>query len=1118
VFGFGAPTCGDGRVVDLTVAYGRHFREAGRACREVPVDERLRERRLLVGLTQAQLAERAGVSLRAVRNAERGHVRSSRAETTRRLLAVLAVADPVGALRIGVLGPLVVHQAGEPVELGADKQRRLLALLALRPNRPVRREEIVDALWGDDPPSSCLGLLHTYVARLRKALEPRRVRQEPARVVITVDGGYLLSVDEEQLDLLRFDAAVRRAEQAASAGDPAAAEQHWLDALGAWRGPVLAGLDGFSHDPMCHALTARRSAAVLSYAEAAGARGHHDDAVTQLRALVAAEPLHEIAHARLMLALAGSGRQAAALEVFDDIRRRLSDELGIDPGAELSAAHERVLRPDTPDLRHRPAQLPADVSGFTGRAPQLASLGHLLPDDGTDVRIAVVTGTAGVGKTALAVHWAHRWRDRFPDGQLYLDLRGYGPERRVEPGDALAGFLRALGVAGAEIPAEEDQRAARFRTELDDRQLLLVLDNAGSVEQVRPLLPGSAGCSVLVTSRATLPALIARHGAHRVLLDLLTQGESMDLLRTLLGARVAAERVAAEALVEYCVRLPLALRLAVELALARPDVSLAELATELADERRRLDLLDGGGDPHTEVRAVFSWSYRHLPVDAARMFRLWGLHPGRTLSVDAAAALAAVELAEARRLIDVLVRAHVAEELRPGRYQLHDLLRVYAAELAGADRAALTRLFDHYVAAAALAMDLHVPQERHLRPAPPPSRFPDWRPANPQEWLETERHNLLAVASHATRNGWPEHIRLLSGILWKYLDLGGYHEDALMLHTHASAFADPGDKTNPLTLIGLGYWRVGRSREALSYLEEALDGARESGNRNTESYVLNALGLVCRALGRFADALSYLEQALELARETGDRNSEGLVLVVLGTACRGMGRYADAVRYLELALVTARETGDRTSEGYVRVNLGDVLSARGMHEAAVSSVEEGLALFAETGTRASEGYALGILGGALRSLGRYDEALARLAQALAVSRETGGRTNEGVALKHLGDVHRELGRYDEASRELTEALMIARECADRGVESRVLASLGSLARARGRTTEAAGFFRDALDIAIETNCIGDQACAHRGLGEATGEHEHWQRALALYAEMGVPEADEVRARLNRVRV
>lgn len=1082
------------------------------------MDDRLRERRLLAGLTQAQLAERAGVSLRAVRNAELGHVRSSRAETSRRLLAVLAAANPVTPLRIGVLGPLAVHLGGEPVELGAEKLRRLLALLAIQPNRPVRREEIVDVLWGDDPPSSCLGLLHTYVARLRKALEPGRVRQEPARVITTVDGGYLLSVDEERLDLLRFDAAVQRAEQAASAGDSAAAEQHWLDALSTWRGPVLAGLDGFRHHPVCHALTARRSAAVLAYAEVAGAQGNHEDAVPQLRALIAAEPLHELAHARLMLALAGSGRQAAALELYDDIRRRLSEELGIDPGVELRQAHERVLRPDASESRHRPAQLPADVSGFTGRARELAALDHLLPDDGTDVGIAVVTGTAGVGKTAVAVHWAHRWRDRFPDGQLYLDLRGYGPERPVEPGDALSGFLRALGVAGTEIPAEEDQRAARFRTELAERQLLLVLDNAGSVEQVRPLLPGSASCSVLVTSRETLPALIARHGAHRVPLELLTPEDSMDLLHTLLGERVAAERVAAEALVDYCVRLPLALRLAAELALARPNVSLAELATELADERRRLDLLDGGGDPRTEVRAVFSWSYRHLPADAARMFRLWGLHPGRALSVDAAAALAGVEVAEAQRLIDVLVRAHVAEQLLPGRYQLHDLLRVYAAELAGDDRAALTRLFDHYVAAAALAMDLHVPQERHLRPAAPPLRFPDWRPANPQEWLEVERGNLLAVAAHATRNGWAEHVRLLSGILWKYLDLGGYHEDALMLHTHASAFADTGDRTNPLTLIGLGYWRVGRSREALSYLEEALDGARRSGNRNTESYVLNTLGLVCRALGRFADALGYLEQALALARETGDRNSEGLVLVVLGSACRGMGRYTEAARYLELALAPARETGDRTSEGYVRVNLGDVLSAQGNHEAAVSSLEEGLALFAETGTRTSEGYALGILGGALRSLGRYDEALTRLDQALAVSRETGGRINEGVALKHLGDVHRELGRYGEAARCLADALAIARECADRGVESRVLNSLGSLAHARGETDEAARFFLAALEIAVETNCIGDQAYAHRGLGDATGDREHWERALALYTEMGVPEAAEVRERLNRVRV
>lgn len=1079
------------------------------------MDKRLRERRLLAGLTQAQLAERAGVSLRAVRNAERGHVHSSRAETTRRLLAVLTEEHPAAAPRIRVLGPLSVHRAGEPVELGAEKQRRLLALLAIQPNQPVRREEIVDVLWGDDPPDSCSGLLHTYVARLRKALEPRRVRQEPARVITTVDGGYLLSVDEEQLDLLRFEAAVKLAAQAE---DPAGAERHWLDALDTWRGPVLAGLAGFAHHPVCQALTAHRAAAVLAYAEVAGARGNHDDAVGHLRALVAAEPLHETAHARLMLALAGTGRHAAALELFDDIRRRLSDELGIDPGTELRQAHERVLRPDAPDLRHRPAQLPADVSGFTGRAPELASLDHLLPDDGTDVRIALVVGTAGVGKTAVAVHWAHRWRIQFPDGQLYLDLRGYGPERPVEPGDALSGFLRALGVAGSAIPAEEDQRAARFRTELAERQLLLILDNAGSVEQVRPLLPGSASCSVLVTSRETLPALIARHGAHRVPLDLLAPEDSMSLLRTLLGGRVAAERVAAEALVEYCVRLPLALRLAAELALARPDVSLAELAAELADERRRLDLLDGGGDPRTEVRAVFSWSYRHLPIDAARMFRLWGLHPGRALSVDAAAALAGVDLDEARRLIGVLVRAHLAEQPRPGRYQLHDLLRVYAGELAGADRAAVTRLFDHYVAAAALAMDLHAPQERHLRPKAPPSRFVGRRPSNPREWLEVERGNLLAVASHATRNGWPEHVRLLSGILWKYLDLGGYHEDALMLHTHASALADPADRTDPLTLIGLGYWRVGRSREALRYLEEALDSARESGNRNAESYVLNTLGLVCRGLGRFADALGYLTQALALARETGDRNSEGLVLVVLGAACRGMGRYAEAVRHLELALAAARETGDRTSEGYVRVNLGDVLSAQGNHDVAVSSLEEGLALFAETGTRTSEGYALGILGGALRSLGRHDEALERLDQALAVSRETGGRVNEGVALKHRGDVLRELGRYDEAARSLGEALAIARECADRGVESRVLNSLGSLARARGETAEAAGFFRDALDIAAETGCVGDQADAHHGLGDTTGERAHWESALALYAEMGVPEADEMRARLNQARV
>jgi DNA-binding SARP family transcriptional activator/uncharacterized protein HemY len=1102
-----------------------------------PFDRWLRERRAHSGLTQAQLAERAGVSLRAVRNAELGTVRHPRPDTTQRLRAALGPDAPAGGdvVRIGVLGPLTARRGEQHIEVGAAKQRWLLALLALQPNQVVRRDEIVDLLWDDRPPSSCLELVHTYVARLRKALESGQ--REPVRTIITAKGGYLLSAAEDQLDLLGFDALVARADTALNSGDAAVAARCFRSALGMWRGPALAGLDRFRQHPARLALVMRRAAVVLSYADVALSQGNHEEAVTHLRALTAEEPLHETAHARLMLALAGSGRQAAALELFDDIRHRLGAEFGIEPGSELREAQAQVLRQDvhtrafSTAAPKRPAQLPADVAGFRGREEQLAELDGLVPGEpgASDVRIAVVSGTAGVGKTAVVVRWAHRTRDRFPDGQLYVDLRGYGPGQPVEPGDVLSGFLRALGVDGSEIPAEVDERAAKYRTVLHGLRLALVLDNAGSVQQVRPLLPGSPSCFVVVTSRDSLPGLIARDGARRLPLDLLTAAEAFDLLRTLLSSRVDVEPEAAAELVEYSARLPLALRLVAELVVSRPRAELRALVAELADERGRLDLLDGGGDPETAVRAVFSWSYRHLPADAARVFRLWGLQPGRDFTLAATAALAATGVEEAQRLTETLARAHLVEETVPGRFQLHDLLRVYAGELAGREEAggreALTRLFDYYVYAASRAVDAVSPQERHLRPdLPEPALDVGAWPGggDAQAWLETERRNLLAFASHATRNGWPEHLRQLSAVLWHYLDVGGYHEDSLVLHTHASALAhDAGDRAgeaDPLTLVGLGHWRVGRSREALRYLEEALVIARETGNRSSEPYVLTTLGLVCRALGRFADARGYGEEALALAADPG---GEALVRVILGIACRNLGRFGEAIEHLERGLSLARETGDRTTEGYLRTNLGDVFAVLGRHEEAIRSLEEGLDHFRATGTHTSEAYALCFLGDVHRGLSHYDKAVECLEKALAIARETGGRTNESVALKNLGDVHQELRHHDDSARYLDDALAIARDCDDRGVETRVLISLGALGRSRGAAAEAVDHYREALAIALETGSRGEQAVALRGLGDAHRElgspddaRHHWELALALSEELSLPDVQSLRECLD----
>jgi hypothetical protein len=411
--------------------------------------------------------------------------------------------------------------------------------------------------------------------------------------------------------------------------------------------------------------------------------------------------------------------------------------LGQDRGAPKATAAAAVPEAgvDTePHPRPVPRQLPSDVPAFTGRAAELADIGRRLTgaadgEEGTTATIFTVSGTAGVGKTALAVHWAHQAARQFPDGQLFVNLRGYDPGQPMTAADALAGFLHALGVPGQDMPLEESDRAAHYRSLLAGRRMLVVLDNAGDVEQVRPLLPGSPRCAVFVTSRDSLAGLVARDGAQRIDLDLLPQKDAVGLLRTLIGARVDADPEAAAALASRCSRLPLALRVAAELAAARPATSLTDLAGELADQGQRLDVLEADGDPRTAVRAVFSWSYQHLDPAAARMFRLAALHPGPDLDSCAAAALTLSGASQARKLLDQLTRVHLIQPAGPGRYGLHDLLRAYAAEQAAADgeeerRAALTRLFDHYLHTAAVAMDTVFPAERHRRPRVAPATAP----------------------------------------------------------------------------------------------------------------------------------------------------------------------------------------------------------------------------------------------------------------------------------------------------------------------------------------------------------------------------------------------------------
>jgi tetratricopeptide (TPR) repeat protein len=798
-------------------------------------------------------------------------------------------------------------------------------------------------------------------------------------------------------------------------------------------------------------------------------------------------------------------------------------------------------QPNVPDHpRPVPRQLPADVVGFTGRATELAALDRLLERTSTTAAalvISTVSGTAGVGKTALAVHWAHRVADRFPDGQLYINLRGYDPDKPVQPAEALEGLLRELGVDGSAIPRELSDRAARFRTLVAGRRMLLLLDNAHSVGQVRDLLPGSGSCLVLVTSRDSLPALVARHGASRLTLDLLPPGEAVALLRRLIGARVDAEPGPAASLARQCACLPLALRVGAELAAALPRSTLADLVCELGHAAHRFDLLDAGEDEYTAVRAVFSWSYRHLSPDAARTFELLGLHPGRDIDTHAAAALTSTDLAGAHRLLNALSRAHLIDENDRGRFSMHDLLRAYVEEQVAEypepqRRAALAQLFDYYLhtatAAAHAALATHTafqrskPNRAALGGASTP--VPVFAgPAEARAWLDIERPNLIAVAAAAAGSS-PSHTTNLAATLARYLDAGAHYSDAATLGTLALQAGrnnhDRGAQASALLLLGSAYRRLGRYPEALEQHEQALGIYRELDDRAGIATALRGIGGLQWRLGRYLEALDQLNEAVRVHREVGDLTGEAGALNNLGIVCRRLGRYPEALDHYERALTVHRELGDASGQAGTMNNLGIVYLRLGRYREALDLYRQALAIYQQRGDRSGEAIGLNNLGEAYERLQRYDEAVRHHQAALTIYREVGYRIGEGVALQGLGAVYGRLGQYPEALDYLRQAIAIGDELGEVDLRTRGLTDLAEILRARGRHDDAAANYHSALLLAEKTANRYEQARAHDGLaylehraGNAAEAHRHWQEALTQYTDLGVPEAGEVRDRL-----
>ncbi|MEV4615928.1 BTAD domain-containing putative transcriptional regulator [Kitasatospora sp. NPDC049258] len=911
-------------------------------------------------------------------------------------------------MRFGLLGPVTVHDdAGHPLALGAPKNLALLTVLLLDANHTVSLDRIKAALWGEHPPASATSSVHNHVTRLRRALGPAggsRLRAAPP--------GYLIEVGAEELDGARFGDLLRTADAARLRGDWPAVGDRARAALALWRGEPLTGVvlaeeAEAAARPAVERWQQGRLQALEWRFEAELRAGGHAALVTELAAPATEHPLLESFQRQLMLALHRCGRQSEALAVYHRLRRRLVEELGVEPGTEAQAAYQEILAlpaepataPPAPAAYRPPAQLPRDIADFTGRQGQVRELQDLLtPAPGGPLGVVAVSGAGGLGKTTLAVHSAHRAAADFPDGQLYVDLRGV-QTTPAAPSDVLACFLRDLGEPEAEIPTTEDSRAARYRSLLADRRVLVVLDNARDAAQVRPLLPGSAGCAVLVTSRRRLGGLT---GAVHLGLSTLAEPEALELFTALAGrARVAAEPSAAARVVTHCAGLPLALRIAAARLAGRTSWSVSTLADRLADHTRRLDELRV---EDLAVRASFRMSYAQLAgpegpeeLHPARAFRLLGLAPGPEISLRAAVALLDHPPERTEDALEQLVDACLLESIAPDRYRLHDLLRDFAAERAAAEepaeavRAAVGRVTAWYLDSLVEADAVLFPGA--ARPEPPAPR-PGHRPhgfrhfQDAMHWCETERTNLVRATAAAAEHGFHRTGWLLPGFAWAYLNLMARWQDWLDITeaglAAARAGGDPAGEATVLTARGAAFMQLERWSEAQHLLEAALRIRERIGDVPGQMASVCTIGLVFRRSGRRQEARAAFLRALAFVGPPELRKREVSVLANLSLIELELENHTESLAYGDRSLRINREFNDLSGDTGILATNGGALIGLGRHAEAVPPLQESAMLARYTGDQFGEGLALGRLALALTRLERTAEAEAAVGQAHAV--------------------------------------------------------------------------------------------------------------------------------------
>lgn len=939
-------------------------------------------------------------------------------------------------LHVQVLGPLVVSMADHQVKLGPPRQRALLGLLALQPRTTVRRETIIDALWGMDPPPTAVNLVQTYVSRLRYVFSKAAPGHDRGGILASGGTSYSLQAGTDELDLLAFQDHVEQAQAALAAGKLAAARDRYASALDLWRDEPVADI-GALHDHLAVlAVRQERLEAVLSYADICARLGEHSLAVRHLRQITASDPLHEPAHARLMTALAAYGEQAAALRVYAEMHDRLDRELGIHPSRELTDAHQRVLnqsvqpttaRPITAradakvvqrpavvgTVKVRPQQLPAPVPNFVGRLTEQQELTRLLDEAGRSRRavISAIGGTAGIGKTALAVHWAHEKMAQFKDGLLYVNLCGFDPANApMSPAQAIRGFLDAMGIPAEQIPTGLDVQAALYRSVLADKQVLVLLDNARDEKQVRPLLPGGMACMALITSRRRLPGLVAE-GAKPITLGMLDTMDAKTLLTDRIGAeRVTAEDDAVDQIIAMCAGLPLGLSILAARAALRPEFTVGALATELRDTQNLLDSLETG-DPATTIRAAFSCSYQDLSPDEARMFRLLGVHPGPDISTPAAASLAGVPVPVARKLLIGLTTASLISEVSPNRFALHDLLRAYAQELASQNdshadqRAALGRVLGHYLHTADKAEFIMRPERGMLALPAAASGVTPEQPTDERQaraWFAAEHRVLIAVLTTVAEQGFDTHTWQLAWRLGSFLDGGGYWPDWITTQKLALAATR---RLGDLTGQARSYWELGRAYIRLSAFGDA------------KVHMSKALS-TCQMIGDVAgeaDSLYGLSEAW--GREAVMTDHDGQASAI---SC-----YQASLSYGRQALRLYKEVGREIGQAKTLNGLGWTYALMGQNRSALSHCQEALAVLRNADDPTILAATLDSLGYISSHLGDYDQAVAYYGEAVGLYHEL-GHHHEAEVLTHLGDAHYAVGQDSAAEDAWRKALEILR--------------------------------------------------------------------------------------------